>query len=181
MTTAAGPTLEQLGLTEQLRSMHRALLDDARRAADELLAEAKADAEGIVSAAMTERDDEIERARARGAAAGDRRAAIDAARARQVARSGVLAAQRAVYDECHQAVAEAVAQLRGEPDYPDLLDGWSALLRDRLGPNASVIKDPEPDGGVLASFGDRRVDATLTRLAALELAGMPEQLVTLWG
>ena len=55
------------------------------------------------------------------------------------------------------------------------------LLRDRLGPNASVIKDPEPDGGVLASFGDRRVDATLTRLAALELAGMPEQLVTLWG
>jgi hypothetical protein len=100
--------------------------------------------------------------------------------ARRVARGRILGAQRAVYDDLRAAVAAAVSALRDAPDYPDLLDGWEALARTQLGPHAVVTRDPSPDGGVIATLGERRVDYTLAALAERELDRLAEKVAALW-
>ena len=169
-----------LGLAEQLAPVRRALIEDAHRQAQTLLSDAAVEAEQIEADASAERETAISGARAKGVAAGEHEAARDAARARRTARARVLAAQRAVYDDLVAAVVAAVSALRTDPGYPDLLEGWSALARAQLGPDALVTRDPSPDGGVIATLDDRRVDYTVTALAERELARLAQKVGGLW-
>ena len=55
------------------------------------------------------------------------------------------------------------------------MDGPRSLL-PRLGAEATVIRDPSPDGGVIATLDDRRVSYTLTALADHEMARLADKV-----
>jgi vacuolar-type H+-ATPase subunit E/Vma4 len=122
----------------------------------------------------------IERSRAEGLAAAEHDAQLAAATARRAVRSRTLAAQRAVYDDLRDAVETAVAGLRDDPGYGSLLDGWTEIALAQIGREATVVRDPLPDGGIIATLGDRRVAYTLTALAEIQIASLADKVGALW-
>lgn len=162
-------------------------LDPVREA---LLAEAEREAERVVgqaeerAAAQVERAEEqkaalVRRALAEGAAAAELEAAFELTQARRKARTLVLEAQRAVYDEAQLEAHAAVQRLRSEPRYQKLLDRLAARVRTELGPEVEVELDP-PEGGVVGRLRNRRVDLTLPVLVERCLAEHADELERLW-
>ena len=95
------------------------------------LAAARADAEALV-------------ARARGEA--QRRTELDVQRQSSLAAPGaqgrVLRARREAYEALREEAIAAALELRGEPGYAALLDRLEAGARARLGPDATIERDP---------------------------------------
>lgn len=165
-------------LQDALAPVRDGLLGRARADADATVAAADAEAAVTLAGARTLAASIREEARARGerdAAALEER---ERARARREARSTVLQAQRAAYEQLRRAAETAARGLRAGPAYPDLLAGLTARAAAELGPEA-VVRE-HPDGGVLAEAAGRRWDGTLHTLADRALADLGADVQGLW-
>lgn len=167
-------------MTVTVEPLRRTLLEDARAAAERLLAHADERAAVKLAEANQRGAALIERARSEGEAiaslAGEGRHAASRRRARTL----VLAAQRDLYDEFHdRALAEARA-LRSDPRYPALLERLAATARSQLGEDCALEVDPAGVGGVRASNGARRVDYTLDALVARCIEELGSEVERLW-
>lgn len=170
--SADGPALEEL------EPVRRALLDDARAQADRLVADARADADRALAAAQAEVDAAVERARSKAAASARARSEDELATARRDAYAAILAAQAELRSELVEEVRARLASVRSDPRAPRLVDHLVALARTQLGDGAEIIHDP--DGGIVATAGPRRVDYRLTALADRAVEAAAEEVATLW-
>jgi vacuolar-type H+-ATPase subunit E/Vma4 len=157
-----------------------ALLAEARRRAQEILAQAEVEASEQVEPARRQADAVVAAARARGEADGRLESGRDEAAERFAARMTVLAAQRTSYDELRRRARAAVLTLREEADYPELLERLAAAARRDLGDGAQLQIDPPDLGGVLGTAGTRAVDYTLTALADRCIDDLGPRLAALW-
>lgn len=157
-----------------------ALLVDARRSAEQVLAEADAEAAEVLERAHRTGDELISAARARGRADGRIEASREEAHAHALARFEVLGAQRELYDELRSRVSAAVLELRSEPGYPELLERLAAAARRDLGEDAELEIDPPDVGGVRGRAGSRAVDYTLPALAERCLEALGPRMRQLW-
>lgn len=159
MTVSSAPVVVAAE-TDALAPVREALLALARRDAQSVIAEADAD----VAATLADAARQVEeiRSAARSEAAVDAAAllAVERARANREARALELRARRVAYDELVRCAHEAV---RGLSDDTGLQDRLAVLARGELGPTATVHANP--DGGVVAHAGERRVSYPLTALA----------------
>ena len=161
-----------------LDPVRRELLGRAAADADRQIADARQEAQRILSGAR----DQAARLTETAAAAGQAAAAVVASQRRtaleRALRGEVLAAQRDIYQQWRRRGAEAVLRLHDDPDYPR----WAAALRaaaaKTLGADAAISEQPE--GGVVAETGDRRADLSLAGIAERALDATVPQLGELW-
>jgi vacuolar-type H+-ATPase subunit E/Vma4 len=164
------------GLEQQLGPVRRALLEDARAAAAQVLGAARAEAQQIVAGAQQESDEAVERARQRAAAAARALSEQAQAAARRDAHGTVLRAEADLHLQLAAEVYAAAERLAQDPRYPLLLDHLEGLARSQLGEEAVVTRDPQPGGGVVATAGGRRVDYRLRALADLAMAAVADEM-----
>ncbi len=163
---------------EPLAPVREALLADARRDADRVLAEADADVEAVRRRTADECDRIRRDARARGQKDAEELAVAERTRARRQARAVVLRARGQAYDELLRQVREAALALREATDYPDLRARLVEQARALVG-NAARVSE-SGDGGVVAEDGGRRAVLSLTGLAERVLDRMGPDLEGLW-
>jgi vacuolar-type H+-ATPase subunit E/Vma4 len=157
-----------------------ALLDDARRQADEIVEAGERDARERLAAAQREADALIARARAEGEAYGHLEAARSLAAQRFAAHLHVLGARRASYEALLAQARDAALALRDNAEYPDLLERLAAAARRDLGTGAELTIDPAGRGGVVARAGTREVDSTLVVLAERCVERLGSKAGALW-
>lgn len=173
-------------MSRPLSTAADAALDPVRTA---LLAAARADAADVLRTAESERDSLLEQARrtaakllteARAAGEADARATLAGrlAQSRREARRSALSAQRALYDELRRRCRAAASALAGTPEYAALRQQLIDVARERLGPDAVVVESP--NGGILASAGNDRVDLSLPTLADRALERSGPEVAELW-
>ncbi|ETK32837.1 V-type ATP synthase subunit E [Microbispora sp. ATCC PTA-5024] len=155
-----------------------ALLRQARREADEILAEAGRDAARTIDAARLTAQEMIADARAHGLAEARAQAAAVRARARRQARGVELAARREALEELRGRALTAVRGLRDDPCYPRLVKRLGELARESGGDDL-VVRE-HPDGGVVAEGRGRRVDCSLDALAARAVDRLGAEVERLW-
>jgi vacuolar-type H+-ATPase subunit E/Vma4 len=144
----------------------RAVQDADDEVADRITEAADRVAKSLeVAAATTKRDAEVIVDEAR-------------ARARRQARAIVLAAQQSAVEELRSQSRAAVRRLREDPGYPALVARLTAVARQRLGPAADVREQPE--GGIVAEAGGRRLSLTLDAAADRALAALGTRVEELW-
>ena len=170
MTASSAPVVVAAE-PDALAPVREALLTLARRDAQRMIEEADADA--AATQAEAARQVEEIRSAARAEAATDSAAllAVERARTNRESRAVELRARRAADDELVRPAREAgrvmtilLQVLVGElSDDPGLQDRLAALARGELGPTATVHRNP--DGGVTAQAGGRRVSYPLSALA----------------
>jgi cell division septum initiation protein DivIVA len=157
-----------------------ALLDDARRQAEDIVEAGERDARERLGAAQADADALVARARAEGEAAGRVDAARVLAAQRFAANLQVLGARRASYDVLRAQARDAALALRAEPGYADLLERLAAAARRELGPGADLTIDPAGRGGVVARAGSREIDFTLVVLAERCVERLGSKAAALW-
>jgi vacuolar-type H+-ATPase subunit E/Vma4 len=162
-----------------LDPVRAALLAEARTEADRLVSEAEERAATYVAHAEEEKTALVRRARAEGEAAAELESASELAQARRRARTFVLEARRAVYEDARREAHAAAQRLRSESRYEQLIDRLAAQVKEELGPDAELELDP-PEGGVLGRLGNRRVDHTLPALVERCLDECGDDLERLW-
>jgi len=163
-----------------LEPAREALLADARERARHLIEQANAEAAARIEEAHRAADELVGRARSQGEAEGRLSSAREEARESALARMEVLAAQRAAYEELRRRARVAVLALRDDPDYPELLERLAAACRNDLGERAQLETDALDAGGVRASAGTRSVDYTLITLAERCIDALGPRLQRLW-
>jgi len=157
-----------------LEPLRAALIARAKDEADETRTAAEKDGRLAVEAAREEAATMLADARARGEADAAGLLAVEHARARRVARSVVLEAQRAAYAELLTQTRQAARLLLADPLRREQL---VAALRRQLGEYAS-IRD-HPDGGIIAETPDgRSIDASVATLIDRAVADL--DLEQLW-
>jgi V/A-type H+-transporting ATPase subunit E len=156
-----------------------AVLAEARRAADALLAETDVVVDAQLDAARTEAEQLRATARAHGREAAEHELRRRVAEARQEARGTVLRARRDVLDELRDRVVQQLLDCRGGADYEALCDRLGRAAREQLGADAAVDED-HAIGGVVGSAGGRRVDYRLPVLVDRALEDMAGTLEELW-
>jgi vacuolar-type H+-ATPase subunit E/Vma4 len=154
------------------------LLRAAQAEASRILAEANEQADSILWHGRRDAAEIVDRAPARGEADAAAAAAAERSRARDQARSIVLGAQRAAYQDLRAQVLAVADDLRTEPGYRELLNRLAMIATRAAGPDAAVTVQPE--GGVVARSGDVMVDCTLPRLAGLAVDELGERVRDLW-
>jgi vacuolar-type H+-ATPase subunit E/Vma4 len=140
----------------------------AERRAEQLLADARTEADAIVAGR-----------RAGAARLADLQERERIAQARSEARATVLRAQSEVLDEAAAAARTAVRAVVGEPRFERLLERLAADARERLSVAGEVEIVAAPGGGLIARAGsleiDYSVDAQVDR-ALMSAAGGLERL-----
>lgn len=154
------------------------ILRGAADDAEQMIADARQEAARIVEQGRETAQQITETARAAGEAAAASVAAEQGAALERRLRRELLVAQDNAYRQWRRRGTEAVLRLRDEPDYP----GWRDLLRGTasavLGADAQVKDDP--DGGVVAQLGHRRMDLSLSALAERVLDRLAPEVDGLW-
>ncbi|GAA2806717.1 V-type ATP synthase subunit E family protein [Kribbella solani] len=143
-------------MSRKAESQRDELLDQARRTADHLVAEA----------------------RAAGAADANASLAARMAQTRRESRRSALFAQRELYDELRRRCRTAASALAGTPEYAGLRQLLIDAARRQLGAGAAV--EESPDGGIVASAGSERIDLSLPVLADRALARSGSEVAGLW-
>ncbi|HLF69256.1 MAG TPA: hypothetical protein VI503_07890 [Gaiellaceae bacterium] len=156
-----------------------ALLAEAEAEAGYVVGQARQRAAAQLAQAAEEKAVLVERARAEGEAAAELEAEAELTRARRNARTSVLEARRAVYDDVRRQAYAAAELLRTERRYVTLLDRLAEVVRAELGARAEIERDP-PAGGVIGRLGNRRVVQTLPVLVERCLAAHSEEVERLW-
>ena len=162
-------------LAQALEPVRLALLADARSEAEQLIAAARAAGDTLVAEAEQRADAAVEQARRRAVLAGAAQADQAARRAHRVGHRAVLHTEDEQRRQLVDRVRSAVAGVRTDARYPELLDHLEQLARTQLGDGAVTVRDPEPDGGVVATDGPRRVDYRLPALADRALRSIADQ------
>lgn len=157
-----------------LEPLRVALIARANAEADRVRAAAEADGQRLIAKANDEVATLLSSARAEGEAEAAALLADEAARARQAARSIVLGAQRAAYDELRRRACAAVHALLEDPAMRGRL---AAVLRSQLGEDAVI--HAQPDGGLQAiTSNGRSIDASIGALVSSAVTEM--DLGRLW-
>ncbi len=152
------------GADTALAPLRAALRAAAEQQAAAIAADAERNAAAAIAEAHRQADELLAAARADGEADGRRLAAARSARIRRTARETTLRAQAEADATTDAAIAEAVASLRTSKDYTAIERRLRAEVGALLGPSAKI--ETAPDGGIVASEGSRRIDASLPVLAA---------------
>ncbi len=154
------------------------MLGEARNEADRILAAARGEAEALVRQARADAERALGLAGAQGRADAAPAAALARSAGRVRARAILLGTPRAAYDElCHRVRTEA-GGLRDDPRYGRLLERLAALAARAAGPGATVTAAPA--GGVLARSAESVVDCSLPRLAARATEALGDRVRELW-
>ncbi|MGR6584812.1 hypothetical protein ACT89R_29845 (plasmid) [Rhodococcus qingshengii] len=172
MTEASTRTLDALG------PVSAALLDNARRDADQRVEQARSDAAAMLALAQKQADDCRAEARARGEADAEEILGAERARVRREARSIVLNAQREVEEELRTRVRTAVAALIDDIEYPSMRAELDRRARELLGPDATVVE--HTSGGIVAQTRGHRAVLSLEALADYAVERLDAQIAGLW-
>jgi len=143
-------------VARQAETQSNRLREEARCAADRMIADARAAGEATATAAL----------------------AVRLARSRREARRSALSAQHGLYEELRRRCRQAAASIAGTAEYELLRRRLVDRAREQLGMEADVVDSP--DGGILASVGSRRVDLSLPALADRALARSGPEVAALW-
>ena len=141
----------------------------ARRRAEQITEDGRAEAAGLVAARLAVAE-----------ALADLHERECFAQARAEARATVLGAQSTVLSEAVAAVRAAVAQLPGDPRYEQLLHLLAADARARLAPGGTVSITPAGEGGLVARAGSLSIDYSLPAQVDRMLDAMASELQGLW-
>jgi vacuolar-type H+-ATPase subunit E/Vma4 len=174
----SGPASDTL--PRKLEPVRQALLSDAVAEADRIVSTAVESATDLVAAATAQADAEVDRARHRLELSSQARADQVFARVRTDGHRVVLATQQQLGQQLIDTVHASVQELRTDPRYPALLDHLEAVARSQLGDHAIIERDPQPDGGIVAQAGSRRVDYRLAALADRALDSLADDVAQLW-
>jgi vacuolar-type H+-ATPase subunit E/Vma4 len=167
-------------VARQLEPVRRALLEDAATTADELVASAAREVDAMVHEFERQCDAEVAEVERRSAEAARASRDQHVTAVRRQRYEAVLAVRSEIRDRIVEAAREAARGLRSDPGYPALLDHLEAVARAQLGGAAVIRRDPEPDGGVVAELGTRRVDYSLPELADRALDALPDETRETW-
>jgi hypothetical protein len=151
-----------------------ALLAAAKAEAAQRMAAANAMTAQTLARAQSRVDSALASARAAAAADAAGASAAERARGRREARAVVLAAHREAVEALLAAARDAAAKLVNDPEYPGWRDRLAAQAVQALGPEAVVREEPE--GGVVAVAGARRIDLRLPGLAEQAVAELGVEL-----
>jgi vacuolar-type H+-ATPase subunit E/Vma4 len=173
-TTSESP----LTAATALEPVRRRLRRDAEDQAAHLRAAARRQAADIVQQAHRDAADALAGAQAVADATATPVAAAELREARDAARSQVLAAQRAAFDELRSRVRDGIAALTGQPGYDRLLREITRRAGQAAGPGAELTA--APDGGVVARGRGVVVDCSLARLADLAVTELGPAITELW-
>ncbi|MCZ7590252.1 MAG: V-type ATP synthase subunit E family protein [Gaiella sp.] len=163
-----------------LEPLRRALRAETAADADRRRSEVAADCERIVAEAEAAAQSLAHEARLEGERAAAREAARRHAAAARRARETVLGARRGLVDELRRRADRAVLELRGGPEYAELLERLQAAARAQLEDGAELVVDPPGLGGVVGRRGDASVDYTLPVMAERAIDGLGVELERLW-
>jgi vacuolar-type H+-ATPase subunit E/Vma4 len=175
---APGPASESLH--HQLEPVRDALLRDAAAEADRIVAAATKSARDVVAAATASADAEVAEALHRAELSAQAHSEQALARLRNDGHRVVLTTQQQLRQQLIGEVHSAAQDLRADPRYGALLDHLETLARSQLGDDVVVERDPEPDGGIIAEAGSRRVDYRLASLADRALDILADDVAELW-
>jgi vacuolar-type H+-ATPase subunit E/Vma4 len=167
-------------LATDVTAVHRALLEDARDEANQIVAEGRQAADRVIRETIADVDAEVEHERHRSELTAQAHSRRVLARARNDARAEVLRKQEQLRCELVDRVRAAALEIRLDRRYPIVLDRLEAMALEQLGEQATVERDRQPDGGVVATAGTRRVDYTLRAIADRTLDAMSDEAVRLW-
>lgn len=161
-----------------LEPVRQRLRRDAEEQATRLRAAARAQATAMLRQAHRDAATALDEAAAEAAATAAPLTAAELRRARDTARSAVLAAQREACDDLRRRVRAAVASLPGQPGYDRLIHRITDLAEQAAGPHAQVTSPPA--GGVVARSDGVIVDCSLGRLADIAVAELGSAVRELW-
>jgi len=161
-----------------LEPVRVALLAAARAEAAEVARQAEVQSSRLREEARCAADRMIADARAAGEATATAALAVRLARSRREARRSALSAQHGLYEELRRRCRQAAASIAGTAEYELLRRRLVDRAREQLGMEADVVDSP--DGGILASVGSRRVDLSLPALADRALARSGPEVAALW-
>jgi len=161
-----------------LEPVRQRLRRDAEEHALRLRAAAREQAAAIVARAREDAAAELSRSAAHAAAAADPVTATELRRARDAARTAVLAAQREAYEDLRMRVLDAVSSLRDQPGYDRLIQRITRLAHQAAGPGTRL--ESPPGGGVVARSDGVIVDCSLVRLADIAMAELGSAIRQLW-
>jgi vacuolar-type H+-ATPase subunit E/Vma4 len=157
-----------------LEPVGQALLASAREQAERIGADAADEGRRILQAARAQAAGLLAAAREQGEAEAAALAALERSRSRGAARTVVLAAQRAAFEELRERARAEVRALLADPEQHQRL---VAVVTGRLGGQATV--HDRLGGGVVAETADGRlVDAGVDALVDRAMAGL--DLGDLW-
>ncbi len=154
------------------------MLRRASDQADQILSDARHEAAAILSRARLSAERAVAQAQDEGRREGAKLAAEVRSRARDDAMSPLLIAQCEMHEELRRTVRAAVAGLREQPGYDQLLARITELARQAAGPDAVVTESPA--GGVVARADGVLVDCSLPRLADRALEELAGDIRALW-
>jgi len=163
---------------DPLQPVRQALLDDARRDAAAMLAEADAEAAALADDTAAQARALRESARALGEADAEATVRAERAGARRRARALLLRAQRDVYDELRRRALQQAASVRDDAAYTHAVERLTTQARSVLGSEATVTE--HPSGGVVAEAGSRRLSFTVEGLVDEAIGMVGDQLQGLW-
>lgn len=165
-------------LRDPLGPVRQALLDDARRYAEVMVADADAAAAALADDTAAQARALRESARALGEADAEATVRAERAGARRRARALLLHAQQDVYDELRRRALQQAASVRDDAAYPQAVERLTTRARAVLGPAATVIE--HPSGGVVAEAGSRRLSLTIEGLVDEAIGTLGDRLQGLW-
>jgi vacuolar-type H+-ATPase subunit E/Vma4 len=161
-----------------LQPVRRRLLGCARAGADREITEAQQEAERVLAAAHDQAAQLNETARAAGRDSAAKVSAQRRAALQRELRGAVLATRRDIYQRWYRRGTEAVLRLREDPGYPRWAAALRAAAQATLGADARLIEHPA--GGVVGEAGNRRIDLSLSGIAAQVLDDTTGELDEPW-
>jgi len=157
-----------------------ALLAAARASARTTLSDAEADARAELARARAEADHILDEARAEGAEAATKTAAGQLAAARRQAREMILGARRRAYDAVRSGAIEQLAREASTPEGRRLAERLEVLVRDRVGPSASVRRSGPDTVTAVAEDANRRAVLGPEALVDHALMSLADEIDAVW-
>jgi len=161
-----------------LEPVRQRLRREAEDEAARIRSDARAKAAGIIAGARRDAAAAVDKATTTGNSDATALAAEDLRRARDAARTAVLAAQREACDELRRRVRSGLEAMPAGLGYDQLAQQLTRLALHAAGPGAVVT--PVPAGGVIARAAGVVVDCSLDHLADLAVEALGPAIRELW-
>jgi vacuolar-type H+-ATPase subunit E/Vma4 len=167
MLTALAPVIEALLHAAHANAANCVSAAEADAAAQ--LEHARAEAAAILAQAMTD-----------GEVAAEHAASAAVIVAGREGREMILAAHRRAYEMLRQGISEELVRRSESPEGAALVALLEALVRARIGPDATISRLHRPRIGVSATDGKRHVEMTADPFVERELAAFGDRIEELW-
>ncbi len=160
--------------------MTDALLDTARASARMTFSDAEGDARAELASARAKAEHLLDEARAEGVEAATTTAAAQLAAARREAREMILGARRRAYDAVRSGAIEQLARDASTPEGRRLAHRLVVLVRDRVGPSASVRRSGPDTVTAVAQDANRRAVLGPDALVDHALMCLADEIEAVW-